>query len=247
MGEHSDLKCAFGKVRLLTSLGLSSPAGEGLQCADPKVTSCVLFLSGPRILVVREGLPPSPLTPNRPSQHAETSRMLLLDLLRGSSTSQLKPPLVRGSRHLQIGKSCPWLRVGPTRGSWEEWKPLPSRAPQCFVPQPPRPRRLSTPDARGQRSALQSFSQGFSSREGSTSEPLLLSGVQKMPPDVQEYARQKNRCLGNCGVAPHRCLLVLPVAGLEREGTWMWAVCPCGDVAIVMAQPSHCEWFLQGW
>ena len=120
MGEHSDLKCAFGKVRLLTSLGLSSPAGEGLQCADPKVTSCVLFLSGPRILVVREGLPPSPLTPNRPSQHAETSRMLLLDLLRGSSTSQLKPPLVRGSRHLQIGKSCPWLRVGPTRGSWEE-------------------------------------------------------------------------------------------------------------------------------
>ena len=52
MGEHTDLKCAFGKVRLLTSLGLGSPAGEGLQCVDPKVTSCVRFLSGPRILVV---------------------------------------------------------------------------------------------------------------------------------------------------------------------------------------------------
>ena len=52
MGEHTVLKCAFGKARLLTSLGLCSPAGEGILCADPKVTSCVCFLCGPRILVV---------------------------------------------------------------------------------------------------------------------------------------------------------------------------------------------------
>ena len=52
MGEHTVRKCAFAKARLLTSLRLCSPAGEGILCADPKVTSCVRFLSGPKILVV---------------------------------------------------------------------------------------------------------------------------------------------------------------------------------------------------
>lgn len=228
-GEHTVLKCAFGEVRLLTSLGLCSPAGEGILCADPKVTSCVRFLSGPRILVVWEGLPPNPLTPNPLGQHAENSRVLLLDLLRGSSASQLKLPLVRGSRHFQIGKSCPWLRVGPTRGSWEEWKPLQSWVPQCFALQPPRPRRLSTPEMLTA-SGLRFRASTRASLAGRV-QPLSLCWYQeykRCPQMRRKYTGQKNRCLGNRGLAPHRRLLVLPEAGLERVGTYMWPVCPCG-------------------
>lgn len=118
MDGHTVLKCICKSKAAAFTRSLCSPAGEGILCAPESGSqSNELHLlpfwpmntCGLRVLlliITRANMLRTAGTPSGPTLRALNLSAKLL--------------LGRGSPHCQIGKSCPWLRVGQTRGSREE-------------------------------------------------------------------------------------------------------------------------------